>query len=270
MVRINGVDLRAALAALKFFNLGVDQTFGANNTDLCEQLKAEGYDVLNPAEQLKESLDTYGQSTEDMVIHLSSGLDSLRFYHKSEDDVCVYYHNTPDNIQVYVDMDGVVANFEGFFIDMFGKERFESMTPKELWGTHMNNMLTAEEDVFAAFKPLDRMQELYESFKPYNPIFLSSTGFSNTEEIEKQKRAWLEKYFGTDVKSIFVNQSKKKAYYAAPNTILIDDRAKSLFPFVQAGGEGILHVDVESTMEKFEEVYARVKRRTERKDTLKL
>lgn len=273
MVRINGFDLGAALAALKFFNLGDEEPVYSSNEILCNGLRLEGFTVLNPKQVTETS------NPEDTVIQLSGGNRLLKTHNTLQGTTHVYYYNTPDNVQVYIDMDGVVADFEGFFIDMFGEERFKSMTPAELFGLHINGMIAGEEEqVFSKFKPLARAKELYEFLKPYNPIFLSSTGYSNSTRIEAQKLCWLWEQFGEKDesvfdfmdKAIFVNMSKKKAYYAAPNAILIDDRAHSIMPWTEAGGKGILHTSVDKTMEEFTKLYAEVKVQIKYKNKLKL
>ena len=69
-----------------------------------------------------------------------------------------------------------------------------------------------------------------------------------------QKIRWVKKYLGDDVKVNLVRTSKEKANYANSNTILIDDRSKSIDPFVAAGGKGILHTSAADTIKKLQEL----------------
>jgi len=69
---------------------------------------------------------------------------------------------------------------------------------------------------------------------------LSSIGTYNTTQIKKEKHAWVKKYFGRyDLDVILVPKSSDKAKYASPNSILLDDRDKSINPFKSAGGNTI-------------------------------
>lgn len=266
MVRINGFGLRAAYAALNFFNLGAEQKYIGNN-DICEELKEKGLITLNPTQVLREE----NKGEENMVIQLSDGTISLRVYHEHRvKNIHMYYYNTPDNIQIYLDMDGVFANFENFFINILGKQKFEEITAKKLWQDVINHMINQNERVFDAFKPLARAKELYEFFKPYNPIFLSSTGYTNVEKIEKQKTKWLIKYIDPNAKRIFVNASNKKAYYSAPNAILIDDKPRSILPWAKKRGAFILHKDVDTTIEEFKILYAKIKKAIKNKKNVRL
>ncbi|RMH34178.1 MAG: hypothetical protein D6690_11160 [Nitrospirae bacterium] len=49
-------------------------------------------------------------------------------------------------------------------------------------------------------------------------------------------------------------KSHEKAEHAAPNHILVDDRVKSVEPFVAAGGKAILHVDFPITLRALNEI----------------
>ena len=57
-----------------------------------------------------------------------------------------------------------------------------------------------------------------------------------------------------DVVVNLVRKSNDKAAYAAPNHILIDDRSKSIQPWVAAGGIGILHTNAANTIRQLKEV----------------
>jgi hypothetical protein len=266
LVRINRFGSGAVKSALDFFGLDAGQLYIANSNNTKEALEAENLYV-------KSALDsTVDLDKSEGMIVFSDGIHPRpQVYRKLDEPVYMFYHDTPDNIQVYLDMDGVFADFEGFFKNLFGEERFKNMSSSELWGTHINGMMKGEEEqVFSAFPMLPKAKEMYEFFKPYNPVFLSATGFQNTVRAHAQKRAWLEKHFGPDVKSIFVDTSKWKARYATPNSILIDDRPHSLMPWMEAGGEGLMFRDPDSAIKEFTELYDKVKRRIQDRDKLKL
>lgn len=69
-----------------------------------------------------------------------------------------------------------------------------------------------------------------------------------------QKRRWIAKTFGEDVQAILVQRAVHKANYAAPDTILIDDKRKAIDPWVAAGGIGILHTSAENTIAQIKQL----------------
>jgi len=200
------------------------------------------------------------------TVVISNGLQSLKDVRKEVQkdgsNLLVYYPNTPDNIQVYLDMDGVVSNFEKFFKGKFGAIRFDNMLPSELW-KNIGTMLLKGEGVFSAFDALEYHKEMYNFFSQYNPIFLSSTGFSNHRIASNQKREWLDRNIKKDVPAIFTTTSKLKAHYAVPNSILIDDRPHSIMPWLGNHGEAIMHKEALDTIIKFKTLYRDVQDRQE-------
>ena len=171
------------------------------------------------------------------------------------------YHGTPDNIQVFLDMDGVFSNFEGYFLEKLGKPTSE-LSGNELWG-YIGKEIADGNPVFENFEPFKYVEMIWEVFKKYNPIFLSSTGFSNFQKIATQKQNWLNKHIGkgTNTVALFTKLSKNKAKYAYPNAILIDDREKSLGPWREAGGIGVKwdSKNPVNSMADFLEVYLEIK-----------
>jgi len=69
--------------------------------------------------------------------------------------------------------------------------------------------------------------------------------------VTEQKKIWLKKQ-GLAYKPNIVPGRKHKAEYATPETILIDDTEDVISSFNKAGGIGILHTDVNITIERLE------------------
>lgn len=158
-----------------------------------------------------------------------------------------------NKFKIYVDMDGVLADFEKGFAKLSngdGKKQ-ESMTKEEVW-----NLINSEKpDTF--YSDLEKMpdaDELWNFIKKYKPEILSSTGNSNEQSRAEQKRLWVQQYFGDNIATNFVNKSALKAKYATPNSILIDDRKKSIDPWIEAGGIGILHKSAKDTIKQLKKI----------------
>jgi len=151
------------------------------------------------------------------------------------------------NIILYLDMDGVLCNFEKAYREMwhefvYDRERFkEAVLGRKIFST-LEYMPNAE-------KFLDGIREI-ESKYAITVEMLTSTGTHRTEQklaAIEQKTFWLKEH-GIDWKPNFVSAKPEKAQYAKPTTILVDDMPGCIDPFKAAGGYGILHSDKEHTL----------------------
>ena len=99
--------------------------------------------------------------------------------------------------------------------------------------------------------PLRDAHLLWRFVGRHSPTILTSTGSEKAAQGEKE--VWVKHHIG-NVPIIFVRDSAEKAQYAAPNHILIDDRLKSINPWIAAGGIGILHISAEITITRLKEL----------------
>lgn len=156
--------------------------------------------------------------------------------------------------EIYVDLDGVIVNFAdhakdltGIDIDNAGKE-----DRNKFW-KHIERHVKQGNPFFAAMGMMHDAYRLWNYVAPYGPTILSATG--HIFGAGKEKRAWVRDHLGAGVadKAIFVRKSQDKAKHATPTSILIDDRTKSITPWVEAGGIGILHKNAELTIRELKE-----------------
>lgn len=169
-----------------------------------------------------------------------------------------------NNFEIYVDLDGVLADFDSEFIRRFNikpddapKKGVNGAT-KEDEKRHRRyynyNILHGE--FFYSLGVLPGSQHMMQELAQYNPSILSATGTMHVDIVRGHKSKWVNKHFsGVNLKQIIlVQRSKDKAQYAHPNAILIDDRSKSIDPWVAAGGIGILHTSPENTLREIREI----------------
>lgn len=150
--------------------------------------------------------------------------------------------------RIYVDIDGVLADFDAGIFDLMG-ERIPSPASKEFESRMFAALKQHTADGQLFWETLDKLKDadmLWRYVKRYNPIVLSSIG--DQDAADGQKRRWIAKHFGRNTRVELVRTSAEKAKYATSTSILIDDRSKSIDPWVSAGGIGILHTSASNTI----------------------
>lgn len=153
--------------------------------------------------------------------------------------------------KLYVDLDGVVADFEGFYHSNFGHD-LKSASKSKMW-TNINAYKKANGSWYANLPLKKDALALWTYVQPYWPTILTASGV-NDEAIINDKINWSKAHLPGDPKVIVVINGVAKANYARENAILIDDTPKVIDAWVKAGGIGILHTDTESTIEKLKEL----------------
>ena len=148
---------------------------------------------------------------------------------------------------IYIDMDGVIADFSKRY-----KEKFR-VTPEE---TRNNKEFNSYFDKFISdgeFSTLDLMPDATELLNFVSELdtpkeILSSTARpQNHGMIAPQKQLWLNKH-NIHYKANFVPGKSLKYKYATSNSIIIDDTQSVIDDWNKAGGIGILHTDAISTI----------------------
>ena len=139
-------------------------------------------------------------------------------------------------ITLYLDMDGVLADFHKAYIkydpQKDDRKKFRASVMDYKIFEDLDFMPDAEELLNHVRKLRGINIEILTSMGTHDPI--------QGEEAKRQKLVWLAKKNIT-YKPNFVRDKAEKAQYAKPNTILIDDSVGCIAPFIRAGGNGILH-----------------------------
>lgn len=149
--------------------------------------------------------------------------------------------------KIYLDMDGVICDFEKKFKEMFSVSPASAENRKR-FGDHFHKFINAN-----AFTSLDKMPDADELLNYLKTIevnieILSSTAKpSSNISISRQKQIWLDNN-GITYPAIFVPGASLKAQYADQNSILIDDTEGVIHAWNKAGGTGILHKDALTTI----------------------
>lgn len=161
----------------------------------------------------------------------------------------------PKDYHIYVDLDGVLADLQSEIEDILdikittspGKTDWDDAD--EIWRL----LRELGEPDFSKLRKLPDADRLWNYVKQYKPSILTATG-KPAGKNGRQKTEWVKKNL-TGYKDIHtVVGSRLKAQYAWPDAILIDDRLKSINPWRQKGGIGILHTSAEDTIRQLKKL----------------
>lgn len=153
--------------------------------------------------------------------------------------------HTP-KLQVYLDLDGVFADFGKRVKHLTGKY------PHQLDKNRLWRMINSDERFFAELELIEGCIALWEATKDLEPIFL--TGAPSSPVFEQQKREWVARVFGPEF-TVHVVPRRLKQEYSGPGKVLIDDMEENIEQWNARGGHGILHSgDHESTVAALKEL----------------
>ena len=151
---------------------------------------------------------------------------------------------------VYVDMDGVLTDFERRFEQFAGVTPDEFMAQKKIqfgqekadeqfWDL-IDNQIGVR--FWAGMPWMPEGEKLYQYIKKSKPTILTSP--SRDESSRIGKGVWVKRNM-PNVPVKFGYKASGKAKYAGPNKILIDDREDNIQAWKAAGGIGILFKSTE-------------------------
>ena len=171
---------------------------------------------------------------------------------------------------VYLDMDGVLTDFEEDFKSIPNNTEnlsFDDYDKKH--GKFSSWQIIGDEGLkwWSEMSWKNDGKELWNYLKKYDPTILSAP--SRDPLSAKGKVIWVNRELGLDIKSatrspkdnrwdidskMILNSQKYMFSKRYPNSILIDDTKKKISDWRDSGGIGILHTDTKSTIEKFEKI----------------
>ena len=155
--------------------------------------------------------------------------------------------------KIYLDMDGVIADFFGELQNFYGVDHWKNIPDKEksildLRGT----------DFFARlpkFKTSDDLVEFIDKITDGKWAILSSPLRYDNKNSAFWKKHWLQKNNYVPDEAIFTGRKEKYATDKNGNpNILIDDKDKNIQRWVEKGGIGIRYQANESDFDKLKEM----------------
>lgn len=147
---------------------------------------------------------------------------------------------------IYVDMDGVLTDFDRRYRELFRHEPGEKRDDKfsSRWTEFIDGNNFATLDWFTGGKEL---LKYLDTLNVQKAILTSSGGFKNHNSVARQKRDWLIAN-SIDYPACIVPGKQFKPGYADKNSLLIDDTLSIIVNFQKAGGAAIHHTDLNETI----------------------
>ena len=148
---------------------------------------------------------------------------------------------------IYLDMDGVIADFEKRYKELYHMEPREAEKHKQ-FDKFFTEFIETEQFASLDLMPgtMDGINFLRKASAP-TQILSSTANEARYDAISKQKMIWLQTH-GITFNPIFVPGKRHKKEYATPNRIIIDDTMSVIDDWRKAGGIGILHSDWMTTI----------------------
>lgn len=160
------------------------------------------------------------------------------------------------NPVVYLDVDGVLADFEGKAFELFGNQ-WKPEIDKPEWGRFQEYP-----NLYAILEPFPDAKRLYEGCvkltRNENNVkcltALPNRARHHFPDAAKDKIEWINKHISKDLRVYFGPFAIDKQHHAkTKQDVLIDDMQINIDQWNNIGSHGILHRSVDESLEKLEE-----------------
>ena len=169
---------------------------------------------------------------------------------------------------IFCDMDGVLVDFDKGYKELTGvtTQHADSQGKNEFWGLFRDSLKNKDIPERSYWANLDWMsdgKQLWDYISPYNPYVLTAPSvnfdipFEERYKVENNesmqgKTEWVQRL--PNMRKIYFRSATRKADFAGPNKILIDDRKDTIDSWNANGGIGILHTSTANTIKQLQEL----------------
>ena len=169
---------------------------------------------------------------------------------------------------IFCDMDGVLVDFDEGYKELTGvtTQHADSQGKNEFWSLFRDSLKNKDISERSYWANLDWMsdgKQLWDYISPYNPYVLTAPSvnfdipFEERYKVENNesmqgKTEWVQRL--PNMRKIYFRSAARKADFAGPNKILIDDRKDTIDSWNANGGIGILHTSTANTIKQLQEL----------------
>ncbi len=144
--------------------------------------------------------------------------------------------------RLFLDIDGVFADFDGHFRCMFGAPP-HTFDQKYMWA-----LIDKHHSNFWGQIPLKiGALEMWDAFKSYDPTFLTGLPYTKYEETRLHKLKFVRDHFQTTQVIACFSRDKQK-HMTGPGDVLLDDRKDNCARWEEAGGTSVFYQDPEQSI----------------------
>ena len=159
---------------------------------------------------------------------------------------------------IYVDMDGVLADFDRFCVEHVGRSMETFATSAEGWESvkpwpNLYSLLKPMPDAYVLTKGIYDIIEDMDFDLIQVEVLTAIPKIGRIPTAKDDKRRWLMDYFPNDFDAFNIGPlAEHKQYHCTGNDILIDDKLRNITQWREKGGIGIHHINAKQTLVELE------------------
>ena len=153
-------------------------------------------------------------------------------------------------MKIYLDMDGVLTDFEKRYVEKFGEfPRDVDKRRQHFWDNWKKFVDDRDFETLDKHKHADEVLAVVRSLKLPVEILSSSGGGYSHDMVVEQKKTWLRNN-GIEFHANIVPGGGHKRKFAGAWNILLDDTESVIKRYREAGGTAIHHIDISETIKQ--------------------
>ena len=158
-------------------------------------------------------------------------------------------NDEPFNRRIYLDLDGVMADFDAHFPKLFNVDH-KTLLDDDMW-----EIINSHRTFFAEMPMMPGAKEFFDAIRPLNPIILTACPKSDYENVAVQKRQWVAQHLDKTTTVLPMMHGRFKwLFMHQPGDILIDDFSKNIKNWSINKGVGILHKSFSQTWSELSDI----------------